>query len=210
MNAEAFTRDGEIFLSSDVPLNSRRGQELLAHELTHVVQQQGGMVRMPDESSPAGQAHEQAARQVEAEVSNPSAGLIHRVSPTVSSPPATVGAPTGVQRAAKPLVTNSPGMTMGAPVSRPQVGGDEDEYRDEQRDQGQQPTGWGKVKSTGLSWLENQLSEPPPPPRKAPAGRKRRELERQAQELYPLIRSKLRSELIRDLERRGRLAREWR
>lgn len=206
VNAEAFTRDGEIFLSADVPLHSRRGQELLAHELTHVVQQQGGMMRMPDESSPAGQAHEEAARQVEAQVANPSATLVHRVSPTVSSPPATVSAPNGVQRSAKPLVSNSPGMTMGAPVSRPMVDDDADDHQDG----GQQPTGWGKVKSAGLSWLENQLTEPPPPPRKAPAGRKRRELERQAQELYPLIRSKLRSELIRDLERRGRLTREWR
>ena len=207
MNAEAFTRDGEIYLSADIPLHSRRGQELLAHELTHVVQQQGGMMRMPDEASPDGQAHEQAARQVEARVANPSAELIHRVSPTVSSPPAPFTAPNGVQRSAKPLVTNSPGMTMGAPVSRPQVNDDADDQPDNGQ---QQSTGWGKVRSAGLSWLENQLSEPPPPPRKAPAGRKRRDLERQAQELYPLIRSKLRSELIRDLERRGRLTREWR
>lgn len=66
------------------------------------------------------------------------------------------------------------------------------------------------MKSAGLSWLENQLSEPPPPVPKATGGRRRKDLERQAQELYPLIRSRLRAELIRDLERRGRLSREWR
>lgn len=35
-------------------------------------------------------------------------------------------------------------------------------------------------------------------------------LERQAESLYPLIRARLRAELVRDRERRGRLAREWR
>jgi len=207
MNAEAFTRDGEIYLSSDIPLHSRRGQELLAHELTHVVQQQGGMARMPDESSAAGQAHELMARQVEAQVAAPAAELIHRVASTVSAPAAPASAPVGVQRSAAPLVKNSPGMTMGAPVSRPKSG-DSDDDDDDQPNSGS--SGWGRMKSAGLSWLENQLSEPPPPVPKATGGRRRKDLERQAQELYPLIRSRLRAELIRDLERRGRLSREWR
>ena len=38
----------------------------------------------------------------------------------------------------------------------------------------------------------------------------RADLERQAESLYPLIRARLRAELVRDRERRGRLAREWR
>lgn len=207
LNAEAFTRDGEIFLSSDVPLNSRRGQELLAHELTHVVQQQGGALRMPDESTPAGQAHEAMARQVEAQVAGSGVDLVHRVSPTISAPAPPTSVPSGVQRSAAPLVKNSPGMTQGAPVSRPKSTSSDDDEDDKQPEQ---LSGWGRMKSAGLSWLENQLSEPPPPPPRATGGRRRRELERQAKELYPMIRSQLRSELIRDLERRGRLTREWR
>lgn len=207
MNAEAFTRDGEIFLSSDVPLQSRRGQELLAHELTHVVQQQGGALRMPDESTPAGQAHEAMARQVEAQVAGSGVDLIHRVSPTISTPAPPANVPNGVQRSVAPLVKNSPGMTQGAPVSRPKSTSSDDDEDDKQPEQ---LSGWGRMKSAGLSWLENQLSEPPPPIPKATGGRRRRELERQARELYPMIRSQLRSELIRDLERRGRLTREWR
>jgi hypothetical protein len=39
---------------------------------------------------------------------------------------------------------------------------------------------------------------------------RRGELERQADTLYPYLRSRLRAELVRDRERRGRLAREWR
>ena len=57
-----------------------------------------------------------------------------------------------------------------------------------------------------LSGLETELS---PPPSKAKTTSRAGQLERQANALYPLIRARLRADLVRDLERRGRITREW-
>lgn len=59
LSAEAFTVGPKVFLARKFDGTSRHGQELLAHELTHVVQQ-GAAQRVM--RSPAGDAHRSACR----------------------------------------------------------------------------------------------------------------------------------------------------
>lgn len=83
MNAQAFTRDGEVHISDEVgPLDTPTGRATLAHELTHAAQQ---IVRgtLPDEGSDSGRALETHAQQVEQYVRGdggapkPSPDLLH-------------------------------------------------------------------------------------------------------------------------------------
>ena len=56
MGAQAFTRDGQVFMHDDVgPLDEAKGRATLAHELTHAAQQIVHGV-LHDETSDAGQA----------------------------------------------------------------------------------------------------------------------------------------------------------
>ena len=65
LNAEAFTQNGEIHIPGNLPLTSSRMKRLLAHELTHVVQQHG-QVNTKTEHSSLGQLLENQALNVEA------------------------------------------------------------------------------------------------------------------------------------------------
>ncbi len=65
LNAEAFTQNGEIHIPGDLPLTSSRMRRLLAHELTHVVQQRGQLNTKTEHSS-LGQLLENQALNVEA------------------------------------------------------------------------------------------------------------------------------------------------
>jgi hypothetical protein len=60
----------------------------------------------------------------------------------------------------------------------------------------------------GLGYFSRMMAPPEGPTSDDETDRG--ELERQADSLYPLLRSRLRAELVRDLERRGRMTREWR
>jgi hypothetical protein len=71
---------------------------------------------------------------------------------------------------------------------------------------GQRPEG---LATSSMSDSELALSAAPPPITKDEKSGRLRDLERQAHELYPLIRQRLRAELVRDKERRGRMSREW-
>ena len=65
MGAQAFTRDGQVYLADDVgPLDQAKGRATLAHELTHAAQQivHGAM---QDEASDTGRAMEAHAQRVE-------------------------------------------------------------------------------------------------------------------------------------------------
>lgn len=62
---------------------------------------------------------------------------------------------------------------------------------------------WSKSKETLLGQLEQEFSGPPAS-NKEPDSRDK-QLERQASDLYPYLRRRLRAELVHDLERRGRL-----
>ena len=212
VNAEAFTRDGEIFLAADAPLDSARGQQLLAHELTHVVQQQGGAARMPAEHTAEGQDLEAGARHAEGLMQS-----MHQAAPQLHHRSSSVNAPAipqmvageGVQRSARDSAppTGSPTPIASAPaLSRggPQpVNFLDDNWRIEL---GQRPEG---LATSSMSDSELALSAAPPPITKDEKSGRLRDLERQAHELYPLIRQRLRAELVRDKERRGRMSREW-
>jgi hypothetical protein len=64
LNAEAFTQNGEVHIPGDLPLTSSPMKRLLAHELTHVVQQHG-QLNTKSENSPLGQLLENQALEVE-------------------------------------------------------------------------------------------------------------------------------------------------
>jgi hypothetical protein len=212
VNAEAFTRDGEIFLAADVPLDSTRGQQLLAHELTHVVQQKGGAERMPAEHTAEGLDLEAGARHAEGLMQSMHEGppQLHHRSSSVNAPgiPQMV-AGEGVQRSARDAappagsptpIASAPALSRGGPQP---VNFLDDNWRIEV---GQRPDG---VPMSSMSDSELALSSGPPPITKDEKSGRLRDLERQAHELYPLIRQRLRAELVRDKERRGRMSREW-
>ena len=212
VNAEAFTRDGEIFLAADAPLDSTRGQQLLAHELTHVVQQQGGAARMPAEHTAEGQDLEAGARHAEGLMQS-----MHQAPPQLHHRSNSVNAPAvpqmfagdGVQRSGRdskpqpgapvPIVSN-PALSSGGPQP---VNFADDNWRT------QLGQGMKSLASNMFSEFELDLSNSPPAIMKDEKSGRLRDLERQAHELYPLIRQRLRAELVRDKERRGRMSREW-
>lgn len=307
LNAEAFTRDGQIYLAGDAPLSSARGQELLAHELTHVVQQRGGTEAMPDESTAAGRDHESAALQVERAVAGESIPadpieLAHATSsssvpaessggePTGAAP---VNVPQGVQRRGREYsINHDPGDDEGESMAPPAVarpnapaaapsrpdlvhlqkqqgkfeevtqrnsnstltprslrpgssasmsgeyghdatsparanegrasmssitGGTHFEGEDQRNTSGRPglSSPGSEVKestsmlSKGLSMFEKLTLPPADPFDTDDIDDRRADLERQAHSIYPFIRAKLRAELVKDRERRGRLAREW-
>lgn len=333
VNAEAFTREGEIYLASDADLDTARGRALLAHELTHVVQQDGGQKAMPDERSDEGQAHERAALQVERAMARPPRGpqpvdLHHpggvtegsagsagsagtaAVSPVgapVGAPVGTLGAPAGGTRASRldaaatgsvsgdepaqvppgvqrrsraagegapddvermplppipvmdpprpsvlqpslkeqvdlvhagrsiesgadlagqmaasglqrpePVTANrpAPGSAGLAPISSSVslVSSEDGGAAARAGSDGQVGGGQAPAQSTlekGLGYF-SRMMVPPEGPSASDDESSRGELERQADSLYPFLRSRLRAELVRDLERRGRMTREWR
>ncbi len=294
LNAEAFTRDGEIFLASDAMLDTPRGQALLAHELTHVVQQQGQSIPMPDEGTDQGKQHEQAAVSVEHALAAPPQAsdpveLHHATgaSPSPGAEPANV--PQGVQRKARGLNSSiqddddrvalpptpalepahasvlqptlkeqvdlvhagkAPGVDQGAAAAVGMGGVQQPRPASAARPEAgtslavpmsvttltpnaitpapvSQSGGGGSRGQSGAGSDTSEVSRPEPSalekgigyfsrmtsaPAAAPQDEEseRGDLERQADSLYPLIRSRLRAELVRDLDRRGRLTREWR
>ena len=313
LNAEAFTRDGEIFLAADAQLDTPRGQALLAHELTHVVQQQRESIPMPEESTDKGKEHEEAATRVERALAEPPRAAdpvaLHHAGPTrsaaetvvplppsLSQAPRSVGAspalspqavnvPQGVQRKAvgsdeedrirmppQPVLepahasvlqptlkeqvdlvhagktANGMGPAQDAPPTLSQLPRPASAARPEAGTALAIPStvsvtpsgppgsssgpvggssGGGSRESSGSGSDSWEVSRPEPSalekgigyfsrmtsaPAAAPQDEdsERGELERQADSLYPFIRSRLRAELVRDLERRGRLSREWR
>jgi hypothetical protein len=335
LNAEAFTRDGEIYLAGDASLDSPRGQALLAHELTHVVQQRGGTERMPDETTREGRAHEEAALKVERalakQVETPSPSSLDHARGSEPSGSAPVNAPQGVQRRGKEIGSygsinrdddDDDDASIGMPaqpepaiahasVQQPSVleqvdlihagqappvredsddsdvDSDRSDYQDVEGDTfisrqerpaarkspgrgakamnvfermmqspaapkaktqragggsspkapavrnsptsttgpsgGADSGGSGQADSTGdaprpepgpkekaLDYFSRMMLSPEAPQESEAMDDRRGELERQADTLYPYLRSRLRAELVRDRERRGRLAREWR
>ena len=62
---------------------------------------------------------------------------------------------------------------------------------------------WSKSKESLLGQLEQEFSGPAASKKESDSRAK--QLERQAADLYPYLRRRLRAELVRDLERRGRL-----
>lgn len=231
VNAEAFTRDGQVFLAGDAPLSSERGQQLLAHELTHVIQQGSRSSTMPGEHTHEGKSLEDAALAVERAMisgrhetvapvvtprpprDQPAAELHHRpVAPAAPEPSSWVGAPSRGSSAPPSSSSSS------APAPSPAQYSVDTGVQRRERDLGGSAlssglSGLGRsamdgVQNSLLSSFEQEMSGPSGP-RKDKDSRFK-QLERQAAQLYPYIRSRLRAELIRELERRGRISQEWR
>jgi hypothetical protein len=95
LNAKAFTQGSHIFFGSGYHQpNDTPGRQLMAHELTHTLQQGGAQPAAPTRSAPG--AHASAGpvqRQTDAPVENAPAGLIQR-EPTAPAPGGG-GGPTG-------------------------------------------------------------------------------------------------------------------
>jgi len=302
LNAEAFTRDGEVYLPADASLDSPRGQALLAHELTHVVQQRGGNERMPDESTREGQRHEEEALKVERAMAKsaetPEPVPLEHASGREASGTAPANVPQGVQRRGLEVSTfgsinaDSGDDDDDAPIGLPPIpepaiahasvlqpslldqvelvhSGQAPALREEPTPAGpsrgaqaqsifermmlapgkQKPAakksgvskpagaptpthadeGSGSSSgSDGGAQSSGEKPKPEPPakekaldyfsrmmlapnvPETEDVDERRGQLERQADSLYPYLRSRLRAELVRDRDRRGRLAREWR
>ena len=225
VNAEAFTHQGQIYFADDAPVASERGQQLLAHELTHVMQQQGRSASMPGEHTNEGRHMEQAARLVEDRMAQgPDAPvqpvamtpraekseapqLHHRVTP--ASAPWT-GAPVASPTSAAP--TNSAVSARSiSDVSEQHSGADFGVQRKVREPSKAILDGvgdvassaWSKTRESLYGQLEQEFTGPTRTKKDADSRAKR--LERQAAELYPYLRRRLRAELVRDLERRGRL-----
>jgi hypothetical protein len=218
VNAEAFTKNGQIFFASDAPVASDRGQQLLAHELTHVMQQQGRGSSMPGEHTDEGQQLEHAARRVEEHMavgrSEPirPKPLHHRITGKSDSDSAPGAAPVfGSSSMNLPSQTARPGMQQHAPSYSESSAFDAGVQRAAREPSrgildgiGSATTSaWSKTRESLMGQLEQDFAGPPKSKKDADSRAKR--LERQAAELYPYLQRRLRAELVRDLERRGRL-----
>lgn len=219
VNAEAFTRDGQIFLAKDAPLSSPRGQELLAHELTHVMQQGGRNGSMPGEHTREGQDLEAKALAVEQAMSS---GARETIAPKALARPSRDPEEPELHHRRDGGARETPGRsswTQPSPPPRPQevvISQPMDMSSDIQRRardlrSSALSRGLGAVGSAleqGLvSSIEQEVLGPSAAVQDKDSRYKR--LERQAADLYPYIRARLRAELVRDRERRGRIARDW-
>ena len=225
VNAEAFTRDGQIYFAGDAPVDSPRGQQLLAHELTHVIQQQGRAGSMPGEQTDEGQDLERAARQVEDHMVNgrgrsaravvraPKAEgeeptpLHHRIG-SMDAPSMKAGGAGAVTSSGSQAITQTSGNSISSSSAHGVDAGVQRKAREPSRgildgigDSASKV--WSKSRESLLGQLEQEFSGPPKS-NKEPDSRAK-QLERQAADLYPYLRRRLRAELVRDLERRGRL-----
>lgn len=228
VNAEAFTKNGQIYFADDAPVSSTRGQQLLAHELTHVMQQQGRSASMPGESTDEGRELEHAARQVEEQMIK---GPSQSVRPVALAKKTANQAPSELHHRIGPMQDGSsysgasysesssshfPGSGSSlAPrtgTSLPVSSGGADagvQRREREPSRGildgigeKSAKAWSKARESLYGQLEQDFA---PPEGKKETDSRAKRLEKQAAELYPFLRRRLRAELVRDLERRGRL-----
>jgi hypothetical protein len=108
LQADAFTHGGHVHLPGTAPLTSDRQRQLLAHELTHVVQQGSGR-QLPPEHTPEGRRLEQKALDVESMLATASSNGAPSPNGPTSALPATASPP-----AMAPPVTNSTGVVPAA------------------------------------------------------------------------------------------------
>lgn len=235
VNAEAFTKNGQIFFASDAPVASDRGQQLLAHELTHVMQQQGRGSSMPGEHTDEGQQLEHAARRVEEHMA---VGRREPIRPVALVPQGTVVTPAPLHHRISANSDSAPGnaiaiasatssmnlssqiphsgMQQHAPSFSAPSGFDAGVQRAAREPSrgildgignagstNATTSAWSKTRESLMGQLEQDFAGPPKSKKDADSRAKR--LERQAAALYPYLQRRLRAELVRDLERRGRL-----
>ncbi len=75
LNADAYAHDGAVHIPGTTPLVSDKSRQLLAHELTHVVQQQQYGKNLPPEHTPLGRQLEASALHAESLVASTSSAL---------------------------------------------------------------------------------------------------------------------------------------
>jgi hypothetical protein len=88
LNADAFTHEGAIHIPGTSPLISDKSRQILAHELTHVVQQQQYGKTLPPEHTPLGRQLEASAMHAETLVSSSPAKPSTAATSSVSMTPA--------------------------------------------------------------------------------------------------------------------------
>ncbi|MBU6279022.1 MAG: DUF4157 domain-containing protein [Actinomycetales bacterium] len=190
LRADAFTRGGVIHAPGTAPLLSHDDRRLLAHEVTHLVQQARYGSALPAEGTSGGQALERQAMQSESAVS-PSQGRIvparrnavrpalRAAQPSAASPPgvsshsvSSAGA-TALPSANGPIRTSATRGAQGHSVAGSSVAGssiaaDEDEQapKDPAAQAMRSASGEGSLGATGS---EGSMPPPPVPARPVPA-----------------------------------------
>lgn len=230
ISAKAFATGGEVFLPDEHgPATSGEGRKILSHELTHVVQQRRLGADLPDEGSAAGAALEREAREVggqstpvparplSAAGSGGARSAQRLASPSLPPRPSrpVPAAATDLDPAAQAAVVariQAAASGAGIPANLSSNGGSAGPAPQRLADSGPQaptPTApttssTSSISSTTSASAARTSSVSANAP-SAPAERSADDLDALAGQLYPRMRTRLRSELLSDRERSGRL-----
>ncbi len=123
LQADAFTHQGHVHLPGTAPLTSDRQRRLLAHELTHVVQQGSGR-QLPPEHTPEGQRLEQKALDVESMLATASSNSAPSPNVPTAALPMPAGTPPMTPPAASPAFAPAPTPPGGRSPAARVPGGD--------------------------------------------------------------------------------------
>lgn len=120
LNADAFTHEGAIHIPGTSPLISDKSRQILAHELTHVVQQQQYGKTLPPEHTPLGRQLEASALHAETLVSpsraKPSAATTtNSMAPTMPESSISTNRATGSQEMSLTREQNQPDEVVLSP-----------------------------------------------------------------------------------------------
>lgn len=220
LGARAFTQAGQVHLPHEAgSLDDRDTRALLAHELTHAVQQRVLGPATPTEESAEGRELEDVARTVEEWVRGTGSAprtLLHRAAPARPRPQDPVPVADVLQRA-EPEVVSSAGEPRTGDITAARSWSPETGYSPETATSPPAPAPMSSASepapvtwtSTDLSPVYQQIAE-----LKTEVERLRGQRgndhavtgERFVNRLYQAIRSRLRAELIVDRERAGLLA----
>ncbi len=226
ISAKAFATGGEVFLPDEHgPAASGEGRKILSHELTHVVQQRRLGADLPDEGSSAGAALEREAREVggqatpvQARPIPASAGGAQRLAAPALLPRPSRSVPTAsgsdldpAGQAAMVARIQTAATGAGIPVNVPAAGGSAARPGTQRLADGGQPTSQAgptpssaatPTPSTSSGALTSRVTSSSVT---SSTERSADDLDALAGQLYPRMRTRLRSELLTDRERSGRL-----
>lgn len=233
IQAKAFTTGGAVYMPDEIGSTaSGEGRKVLAHELTHVVQQRALGASLPGEDSAEGARLESEARVVGGQDPVPTRPVQPTARPAaagpaqrlVGSPMPNIGRPMAAAAAGIPAQTGSamplsaqqsivatvqaaasragvPAAPASASVSSnvasPGVGVPTVQRLDEVTNSTTATAPTGGTASSPVTSSANAPAEAQPP--------SEADLETLARQLYPRFRSRLKSDLLSDRERSGRL-----
>ncbi len=230
ISAKAFATGGEVYLPDEHgPAASGEGRKILSHELTHVVQQRRLGADLPDEGSPAGAALEREAREVggqatpvQARPIPASAGGAQRLAAPALPPRPSRSVPTAsgsdldpAGQAAMVARIQTAAAGAGIPANVPTAGGSAARPGTQRLADGGQPTSLAgptpssaatPTPSTSSGAVTSRVTSSSVTSSMASSTeRSADDLDALAGQLYPRMRTRLRSELLTDRERSGRL-----